>query len=514
MTTAQWDAIVIGSGIGGLACAAALAHSGRRVAVLEQHSIAGGLTQTFSRGGYTWNVGVHYLGNMGPHDQAAGILHWLADGAIEMAPSGAVYDTLHFPDGFEIALARPEAALRLDLAEKFPGCEREIDAFLVAVREAEQAGRSVFAQRAMPAALGKVAKWWHRKEVQAWWGRTTAEVVGAMISEPKLRAVLTARWGDYGGRPSEGSFGLHAVVMRHYMQGAYYPVGGAKAFADGLVPAIERSGGNVRVDARVVEILVEADSAVGVRLADGETLRAPLVFSDAGARNTAGRLLPERLRASEWAREVLDYRPAPCHLGLYLGLEGDIRAHGASASNHWIYESWDTDAATWRDPFAEASAPGLFVSFPSLKDPRHDPGVTLKHTAELIALTDWDAFSQWASSRLGNRPPEYRAFKEVIENNLVAQFCRRFPALAPMIRYRELSTPLSTAAFTGAAEGAMYGLETTPRRFLSRALGPRTPVRGLFLAGQDVVSPGVAGAMMGGVLAAAAVEPRLFSRVA
>jgi all-trans-retinol 13,14-reductase len=81
------------------------------------------------------------------------------------------------------------------------------------------------------------------------------------------------------------------------------------------------------------------------------------------------------------------------------------------------------------------------------------------------------------------------------------------------VRYHELSTPLSTTAFTGAFHGASYGLEVTPRRFRSSALSARTPVPGLFLTGQDVASPGVTGAMMGGVLAAAALEPRLARRL-
>lgn len=60
-----WDAIVIGSGIGGLAAAAALARTGRRVLLLERHTQPGGLTQTFERDGYRFNVGVHYVGGAG-----------------------------------------------------------------------------------------------------------------------------------------------------------------------------------------------------------------------------------------------------------------------------------------------------------------------------------------------------------------------------------------------------------------------------------------------------------------
>jgi phytoene dehydrogenase-like protein len=506
----DFDAIVIGSGMGGLACAAALAKTGRRILVLEQHFTAGGLTQTFSRNGFTWNVGVHYLGDMGPQGGARAVLDWLCDQRIGMASMGAVYDTIHYPAGFEIQFSRPEQALKQDLKDKFPDAGCEIDTFMDMLKTAAQAGKSLFAQRAMPPLLGKVYGLWHQGEIQHWWGRTAVEAV----RDPKLQAVLLAQRGDYGDPSETSSFGMHAVVMRHYMDGAYYPVGGSQVFAKSLVPVITAAGGEVRVRSRAGQLMVENGRVVGVQLTDGTQLRAHCVFSDAGALNTVRQLLPEPMRDSEWAREIASFRPSVCHIGLYLGLEGDIQTGGgASTSNHWFYESWALDGGLWRDPFAQPTPPGMFVSFPSLKDPQHEPGPRLRHTAEIVVMTSWDAFSKWADSKFGRRPGDYAALKERIQSTLLAQFTSYFPALASMVVWHELSTPLSTQAFTGAQQGAIYGLETSPRRFLSASLHAKTPIPGLFLTGQDVTSPGVTGAMMGGVLAASALEPRLLTHL-
>ena len=155
--------------------------------------------------------------------------------------------------------------------------------------------------------------------------------------------------------------------------------------------------------------------------------------------------------------------------------------------------------------------PVLFVSFPSLKVPEAGPDA--KHTAEVVAFTDWETFAPWEDSRLGHRPPAYGDLKRLIEERLLAQFARHFPALAPMIVEREVSTPLSSVAFTGAVQGGVYGLEASPRRFLCDSLRARTPVPGLYLTGQDVASAGITGAMMGGVIAAASVEPRILGHV-
>nr|WP_133666044.1 FAD-dependent oxidoreductase [Paraburkholderia sp. BL10I2N1] len=309
--------------------------------------------------------------------------------------------------------------------------------------------------------------------------------------------------------PEKTSFGMHAVVMLHYLNGGYYPAGGGKAFAEALVPVIEQAGGAVRLNAKVQALLVEDGTAIGVQLDDGTHLHAPTIFSDIGARNTVGSL-PGELRQSDWAAEILSFSPSVCHVTLYLGLTGDIRAHGASASNHWFHETWDMDAGVWQNPAEEATAPVLFVSFPSLKDPAHAPGDRQRHTAEVVAIISWERFASWSESRLQHRPDEYTDFNTEIGRSLLAQFVRHFPELASMVAFHEVSTPLTMSAYTGAQRGASYGLEVSPRGFLSDSLKARTPVPGLFLAGQDVTTPGVTGAMMGGVLSAAAIAHQIY----
>ncbi len=426
--------------------------SGLTVLVLERHFAAGGLTQTFSRNGFTWAVGLHYLGDMGEGGSARKILDWLSGAAVRFAPSGPVYDTVHLPDRFEFQFARPEAALVAELKERFPASTAQIDAFFRALSDAERAGRSIFEQRAMPSLLGKASRFLHRSETERWWGRTTEAVLHEMISDPRLRAVLATQRGDYGPDPRESSFGLHAVVMRHYMQGAYFPIGGASAFAAGLVPVIQQGGGEVRTRAPVTDILVEKEAVVGVRLKNGKEERCPLVFSDAGARNTITQLLPAHLRESEWAQEITSLRPSACHIGMYL----DRWRHWQSRRHEFeplFYESMDIADGLWRDPVHQISAPALYVSFPSLKESTSDTP-TQKPTAELVTFTDWEVFSRWEGSRVGQRPPDHLELKATITRQLLAQFARHFPALAPLVVHTKLSTPLSSVAFTAAEHGA------------------------------------------------------------
>jgi len=506
----RFDAIVIGSGIGGLACAAALARHAKRVLVLEQHYVAGGFTHTFERQGFTWDVGVHYLGRMGPGQPVRRVLDWLSGGTIEFASMGEVYDVAQYPDAFRFAFRRPAQTLVADLKQAFPASEADIDRWFATLSQARAHAQAPFVLHSVPKPAVPLIAWLKREGLRKWWGRTTAEVLCECISDPRLRAVLATQWGDYGTLPSHSSFGMHATLVDHYLEGGWYPVGGATAFARGLIPVIEAAGGAVRVGADVVRVLIEAGRAVGVELADGSRERARHVVSDAGVHTTLTALLPPEWRESEWGREVLGFEPSASLMSLYLGLEGDIASAGASTCNHWIFQTWDHEHALWQDPFDQPEPPVIFVSFPSLKDPHHTGN---KHTAEVVTSVSWEPFSGWQNTERGRRPEDYAAYKDLVERRLLERFGRSFPQLAPLIRYHELSTPLSTLHFTRHERGAVYGLETTPRRFLSRALHVKTPVPGLYLAGQDPCSPGVAGAMMGGVLAASAIEPRVLARM-
>ncbi|MBL8970624.1 MAG: FAD-dependent oxidoreductase, partial [Myxococcales bacterium] len=99
-------------------------------------------------------------------------------------------------------------------------------------------------------------------------------------------------------------------------------------------------------------------------------------------------------------------------------------------------------------------------------------------------------------------------FKKLLQDRLLAQFTHKMPALAALIDHVELSTPLTTDHFVRPTRGSIYGIEPTPERFANPHLRPRSPIPGLFLAGSDVATVGVIGAMMGGILAAAAIAPR------
>src|SRR5262245_64213839 len=95
----RWDAIVIGAGVGGLAAAGVLAQLGRRVLVLEQHRVPGGLMQSFRRGPWAWDVGLHVAGEMGGAGAGGRLLSRLAGRKVGWTRIDVPYDLILFEDG-------------------------------------------------------------------------------------------------------------------------------------------------------------------------------------------------------------------------------------------------------------------------------------------------------------------------------------------------------------------------------------------------------------------------------
>lgn len=499
----RWDAIVVGSGPGGLTTAAYLAAAGRRVLVVEAHDLAGGNCQVFRRKAYEFDVGLHYIGDCEPGGLIPTVLHGLGlEGRIafgELDPDG--FDTLVFPD-FTFRVPRGWEPYRERLVERFPDEAAGIDECLRVLRAVSEQARAEPGDD-VPTLF-------------EWGLRPLGDLFEHCGLSERAVAVLDHMSGLYASAPSQTSVAIHAVVLAHYMGGAYYPAGGGQVIPAALVDVIESCGGEVRTLAPVEEIVVVDGRVRGVRMHDGELIEAPVVVSNADYKRTMLELVRgEHLATAtiEGAAESVMTLPLVC---VYVVIEGGL-PEDLPNTNLFVFDSYDVESLYARLEQGEVgdAVPFAYLSFASLKDPGHGALCPPGHSNFQVMTLGPRGYEAWgvddgpARGERYRRNARYRARKEWYTQQLLAMAERVLGPLRDRIVHVETATPLSQERYTRSSGGTSYGLQHSPGQTGPLRPAHRTEVDGLFLVGASTTTGhGIAGTMAGGVLCAGAILGR------
>lgn len=507
---ADLDAVVIGSGIGGMSAALELSRRGRTVTLVEAADEVGGLIRPIERQGYSFDVGLHYLGKLGPGELFREQLDRLGLGHVEFVeldPDG--FDRYCFP-GFEIRLCKGRERFTRRLVEAFPDQARGIrDFFDLVARVDDALVPSELSHHGFIAALGYL----RRHPALLRYGRATyANVLDDHASDPHLRAVLGAPLFDVGLEPGRVSAIAALGLWGHLIGGAYYPRGGARGLRDAFVDALHAGGVHILTSAPV-QSLVKRGGEWITALEDGRHLCSSVVVSAIDPTVTLGSLVEEHFESRRTRHRAAELRPSIAVFFANLGTDLDLAELGFSSANLAHFETWDIDDyfASWRSASLPHRVSGFFATSATLKDPGGGHAPAGRHSLQILGGASYEPFERWAEVPEAERGGDYRDLVSHLGAQLVLKLEADYaPGLSDHLELVDFRSPLFLADRNRAVRGGMYGPEQTPDQVgRGRYPGLEAGIDGLYLAGAGTLAGGVAMSCSSGALAAGLADAHL-----
>ena len=482
-TDIEYDAVIIGGGMGGLTTAAKLASRGCRVVVLEKYIIPGGSAGHFERNGFVFDVGSSMMFGMGNNGTTNLITRALQSVGkhVETVPDPT---QIHYhlpkseahPEGLEVKVWRDYEDFIEELSKRFPKeragirkfydeCWKVFNSLNVLELKSLEEPRYLLGEFAkQPIACLTLA---------SFLATNTGEVARKYISDPELLKFIDIECYCWSTVLADMTPMINAGMVfcdRHY-GGINYPIGGVGKIPEELVDGIREHGSFVEYRSNVKEIVLDEDGkAVGARLADGRYFKGKVVISNATRWDTFGRLVNKESIPESENKFMNRYKMSPSFLSIHMGINADALPVGTEC-HHIIVEDWDE----MEDPYGT-----LFVSIPSVLDTSLCP----KGTHVFHAFTpDW--IDNWSSLS----PEEYERQKEEVSEKILIRLERIFPRLRDAVIHKEVGTPRTHRRFLNRMDGT-YG--PIPSRKPLGMLGMpfnRTDISGLYCVG-DSTFPG------------------------
>lgn len=477
----NWDAVIIGGGLGGLSCAAAFARQGFRPLVLEQHTVAGGYATSFRRpGGFVFDASLHST-SVGERGGVANLIPGFPEiESVEFVPHKVLYRGIFPQHEIRVAHKDPAAYFR-QLREMFPaeatGLEHLEQTMVALVDELGryQAASPNVDQANFPRDYPTMLRCF---------GATWGQIQDANLKDPQLKGIVSAMWGYFGLPPSKlAAFYYVLPVMGYLQNGGYYPRGRSQDISDAFVRFIETHGGKVVTGARVDRILTRDHAAYGVRTADGQERLGRVVVSNANAHDTFHAMTDEREFLGEYLARLDGFRPSLSSFQVFLGLKENLVGKlGLTDTEIFCETTYDTEESYRAAAAAEVEKGGFGLTLYDNLLPDYSPKG--KNTLSIIVLQGYDPWLPYEKDYFAGRKDAYRREKERMADVLIDQVeAKLMPGLRKAIEVREVATPLTNARYTRNYRGAIYGWEQVLENSMPRRLPHKTPIANLYLAG-------------------------------
>ena len=475
-------AIVIGSGLGGLAAAHILARNGYEVTVLEQASQPGGCLQCFMRRGVKFETGMHFVGSADEGQNLRRMLNYFEMGDLALSRLDAQGYDVAMIGGRRYVFPTGRKQFIEAMAAHFPSQRGNLEKLVAIIDSIARA--SVLRYDSM--VDDSVLQRYRLSSINA--------VIEEVVGDPVLRNVLVYNLPLFAGVRDITPFDTYGFITDFYNNSAFRIVGGSDMIARRLIESIGRRGGRVLTRHRVSRIIVPEESgeiyATGVECAGGERFAADVVVSAIHPASTL-ELVPGRAFRPAYRRRIAAIPNTVGCFAVYMKFKDGAMPY----MNHNFYgyrgdTPWGCELYTpeeWPKGY-------LYMHF------CHADGADTARSGVLLSYMQMRDVERWRGTVPGRRGKEYEAFKQEHAERLINLADTHNPGLRRSIDCYYTSSPLTYLDYTGTADGSMYGISHDASRSNETRVLHRTRIPNLLLTGQNINSHGIIGTMVGAVV--------------
>jgi prolycopene isomerase len=506
----SYDAVVVGSGMGGLSAAAKLAKEGVKVLLLEQHNLPGGFATSFRRGRFEFEASLHILTDYGP-EQNKGFVRKLFEDELELGlPMVRVNEGYHLiltEEGINIDVPFDMDGFIDAVAGEVPGSLKPLKEYM---KFCQEIGRAIDYIAEADGKPDPMVLMRDHKTLLATAGYTAEKITNSFHLPKKALSILGVFWPYIAIPFNRMSFTIWATAINSVLtRGCYVPTMTSHQISTALDRKINDLGGQTEYNTRVEKILVEHGRVTGVETSRGERIKTDWVISNSSPNNVYGRLIHPQEEVPRGARKLTSARRLGISLMcVYLGL--DRPARELKLDHHEYYFAPDMDIQRAYDvgnelvPHTDTSAlcPNNVIADAS------PPG-----TCELILNQSYGP-NVWAQVRA----EDYFATKQRFAKAAIDRVAQALGSdLADHIEEIEIAAPQTFCRYTGSFRGVVYGYEQDAwDSVIARALSlpMEQYVEGLeFVGGHGMLVQGFSAAISTGRLAALSVLAQMRKRI-
>lgn len=482
----QYDIVIVGSGLGGLASAIILAKEGYSVCVLEKNSQFGGNLQTFVRDKTIFDTGIHYIGGLSEGQNLYKYFRYLG-----------IMDDLKLKkmdeDGFDIISFENESQ-EYPHAQGYDNFVNQLSKFFPEERATIQKYCEEITKTCGSFPLYNLECEGKYDSEQL--SINAKQFIDELTENTKLRAVLAGTNFLYAGIAEKSPFYVHALSVNSYIQSAWRCVNGGSQITKQLIKQLKTHGGEIYKYKEVVQFNVEDNTVSSVKMKDGTEVSATIFISNVDPKATLKMAGIDNFRKSFYNR-IKSLEGVISAFSLYLVFKPKTFKY----LNHNYYHFKNSSEVWTAHEYDEESWPKAFMASmnASKKSEVWADGMTFITYMKYEDLKTWEeTFNTTAEE--SDRGESYEAFKLHKTEKFLREIELKFPGIRDCIQSVHSSTPLSYRDYIGGYNGNMYGYVKDSNNPMKTFIASKTKLNNLYLTGQSINMHGVLGVTIGAVV--------------